>query len=350
MSNITSPSSSPAPGSSMTHRNSRNPFVFDAGDVPIRVSYKGEVRVGKVCSQALIHGSAVWKKFVFPPWNVSRIDHSLPESSKSAVKSCSSTGSFEEINFIEDDGEALLVLMNIIHLKHRLVPRKLQFSTLLQIAVLCEKYMCVQLVQPWLKTWNDNLELRSKYPLAEQVLYTHWVFGQEEEFEKIAKAMVLDVKTSEKGERLNKYKWLWAEPYPPDIVEHIFRIRQQTITNLLAIPYAMVSKYERTNDNICQLGDISGEDNACDAISWGSLTRGMQLAGLWPIKPSEQIYLSVDEVVSAIESIHIYHFHTHTDCGKSNFQQDVARVLRRIESPVMEAHRRHMARQREGVD
>lgn len=112
----------------------------------------------------------------------------------------------------------------------------------------------------------------------------------------------------------------------------------------------MVAKYEKTNDNICQLGDISGEDNACDAISWGSITRGMQLAGLWPIKPAEQVYLSVDEVASAIESIHIYHFHTHLECGKPNFQEDVARVLRRIESPVMDSHRRHMARQLEEME
>ncbi|PVH77242.1 hypothetical protein DL98DRAFT_424052 [Cadophora sp. DSE1049] len=121
------------------------------------------------------------------------------------------------MNCTEDDGDALLVLMNIIHLKLRQIPKRLQFSVLLQVAVLCDKYLCVELVQPWLKTWTDNLELRSKYPMAEQVLYTHWVFGQEEEFEKVAKAMVLEVKTNEDGQRLNKYKWLWKEPFPPGI-------------------------------------------------------------------------------------------------------------------------------------
>ena len=130
------------------------------------------------------------------------------------------------------------------------------------------------------------------------------------------------------------------------ITENIRRIRKETVEKFLAIPSAMVAKYERTNDNLCQLGDVSGEDNACDAISWGSLTRGMQLAGLWPIKPAEEVYLSVDEVASAIESIHIYYFHTHLTCGKINFHEDVARVMRRIENPVMEAQKIHMARQR----
>lgn len=117
----------------------------------------------------------------------------------------------------EDDGEALLVLMNIIHLKHRRIPKRLQFSTFLQVAVLCDKYLCVELVQPWLKTWTDNLELRSKYPMAEQILYTHWVFGQEEEFEKLAQSMVLEVKTNDEGQHLNKYGWLWEDPCPPEI-------------------------------------------------------------------------------------------------------------------------------------
>lgn len=121
------------------------------------------------------------------------------------------------MDFREDDGEALLVFFKIVHLKHRLVPERLQFSLLLEVAKLCEKYLCVELVQPWLKTWTDNLELRSKYPLAEQILYTHWVFGQEEEFEKVARMIVTEVKTNEDGQLLNKYGWLWSEPFPPGV-------------------------------------------------------------------------------------------------------------------------------------
>ncbi|KAH9209119.1 hypothetical protein DL95DRAFT_414153 [Leptodontidium sp. 2 PMI_412] len=358
MSNPSNSSSSTDSGLRMAGQTLPNPFLFDAGDVQILVSYKEKPLVGMICSQALLHASPVLKKFIFPPWKVAPPFLPLPKSetestesprarrSTLAVISTSSQAPFATIDCTEDDGEAVLVLLNIIHLKHRLVPKRLQFSILLQVAVLCEKYMCVDLVQPWLSTWTDNLKFRTKYPMAEQVLYTHWVFGQEEEFETVAKSILLEVKTNKDGQLLNKYGWLWSEPFPPGIAENIFRIRKETIESLLAIPHAMVSKYEKTNDNLCQLGDVTGEDNACDGTSWGSLTRGMQIAGLWPIKPVDEVYLSIDEIASAIESIHIYYLHTHHGCGKSNFHQEVGRALRRIENPVMDSHKIHMARQR----
>lgn len=189
-----------------------NPFLFDAGDVQILVNYKEKPLVGMICSQALLHASPMLKKFIFPPWKVAPPFLPLPKSetestesprarrSTLAVISTSSQAPFATIDCTEDDGEAVLVLLNIIHLKQRLVPKRLQFSILLQVAVLCEKYMCVDLVQPWLSTWTDNLKFRTKYPMAEQVLYTHWVFGQEEEFETVAKSILLEVKTNKDGQ------------------------------------------------------------------------------------------------------------------------------------------------------
>ncbi|KAG4438574.1 hypothetical protein IFR05_005949 [Cadophora sp. M221] len=337
MSNPSNSSSSTDSGLRMAGQTPSNPFLFDAGDVQILINYKEKILVGMICSQALLHASPVLKKLIFPPWKVAppfppvpKSEAELTESPKVrrstlAVTSTSSKAPFATIDCIEDDGEAVL--------------RPSTSS--------CDvrKYMCVDLVKPWISTWTDNLEFRTKYRMAEQVLYTHWVFVKEEEFEMVAKAILLEVKTSKYGQLLNKYGWIWSDPFPQGIAANIFRIQRETIESLLAIPYAMVSKYERTNDNLCQLGDVAGEDNACDGTSWGSLTRRMQIAGLWPIKSIDEVYLSVEELASAIESIHIYYFHAHHNCGNSNFHKEVARVLRKIESPVMDMHRVHMARQ-----
>ncbi|KAL2070182.1 hypothetical protein VTL71DRAFT_13208 [Oculimacula yallundae] len=348
MSNSSNSSSLIAPGQRMEGQSSSgNPFVFEGGDVRVLVVYKEQPLVGMICSQCLIHASLVLKRFIFPPWRVAPpFVHSLEFSSllppSFNIVSTSPQAPFAEIDCSEDDGDALLVLLNIIHLKHAHIPKRLQFSVLLQVAALCDKYMCVELVQPWLAVWTEKLEFRSKYPMAEQVLFTHWVFGQEQEFELVAKTMVLECKTNEHGQLLNKYNWLWSDPFPPGIAENVLRIRNDTVKALLATPYQMVSKYEKTNDNICQLGDVDGEDNACDGASWGSLTRGMQLASLWPIKPADEVYMSIEEVADAIESIHIYHFVAHHHCGPTNFHAEVTRVLGRIENPVLDIHRRHM--------
>ncbi|KAH7355427.1 hypothetical protein BKA65DRAFT_475866 [Rhexocercosporidium sp. MPI-PUGE-AT-0058] len=237
----------------------------------------------------------------------------------------SSQAPFATIDYREEDRAAVLVLLNIIHLKHRLIPKRLQFSILLQVAVRCEKYMCVELVQPWLSTWTDKLEFRTQYPIAEHVLFTHWVFGQEEEFEKVLKAMVLEVKLNKDGQLLNDNNWLRCEPFPAGIAENILRIRKETIENLLAIPHTKISNLE---------------------MSLAKTMPAMEHLGAALHVPIEQIYLSVDEVASAIESIHIYYFHTHHNCGNANFHQEVVRVLGRIENPVMDVHKRHMASQR----
>lgn len=40
-----------------------NTFVFEAGDIQIRVTYTNQALVGNVCSQALIQASSAWKVF-----------------------------------------------------------------------------------------------------------------------------------------------------------------------------------------------------------------------------------------------------------------------------------------------
>jgi len=163
--------------------STHNPFAFEAGDIDIRIDYRNERMVGKVCSQALIQASPVWKKFLIPPW--------AKETSKVEVK---------EIGCSEDNGEALLILLNIAHLKFTAVPRHLSYDVLFQIAILIDEYQCIQLVSPWVDSWMANEKAESKLPGQEGWLFIAWVFGRENILEGLSKMLVFTAKVNEKGE------------------------------------------------------------------------------------------------------------------------------------------------------
>ena len=59
----------------------------------------------------------------------------------------------EEVDFSDDNGEALLILLRIAHLRFHDTPTTLAYQTLLQVAVLCDQYQCINLVRPWLPQW-----------------------------------------------------------------------------------------------------------------------------------------------------------------------------------------------------
>jgi len=120
-----------------------NPFTFSTGDTKILVTYQGNKIQGLVSSHSLCQASPVWKNFIYPPW-----------TTQGAVGD--NTDETKSINCIEDDGEALLVLMDIVHLEFQKVPEILPEKTPCQVAFLCEQYQCVRIVAPCVEGWVEG--------------------------------------------------------------------------------------------------------------------------------------------------------------------------------------------------
>ncbi|CZR64669.1 uncharacterized protein PAC_14567 [Phialocephala subalpina] len=132
------------------------------------------------------------------------------------------------IDFTEDDSVALLLLLNIAHLKFRRIPDQLPYKLLLQVAILCDQYDCVDLVRPWLKDtlWLRDEQLEFSRMSQRQWLFIAWVFGRDRVFEQAA---ILLVKLTTRGS-----VWLTLSPMPPGIVESILSHRLRLIAELLA--------------------------------------------------------------------------------------------------------------------
>ena len=140
-------------------------------------------------------------------------------------------------------------------------------------------------------------------------------------------------------------------------LENISAVRQATIDKLLDIPYAHVDRYENANDIICRR---KSRQKDCDALVYGSLIRGLQIAGLWPRKKPEEIHISIDQLASTLDSLEIFVLpdidsgyrhdyrtnHNHASCSVHNFKQQVHTALSGIPYPVLDSHYRHMEAQR----
>lgn len=160
-----------------------------------------------VSSYALVFASPVWKNFVRPPF------HRLASGEEDVVAPQN-----KQIDFSEDNGEALLLLLHIAHLQFNKLPSQLPFNILVAVAVLCDKYDCAGLVKPWLPLWLVNEESQSMEPDHEEWLFIAWVFGREKTFRELAAKLVTEVKISEEGDCLTPTGKMMPDLMPPDII------------------------------------------------------------------------------------------------------------------------------------
>ncbi|KAG4433038.1 hypothetical protein IFR05_011477 [Cadophora sp. M221] len=318
-----------------------HPFDFPAGDAQMLVTYKNQAITCLVCSQALVCASPVWKKFLFPPW----------------VPAPAPTTGPRQIDCSEDDGEALLILLNILHLKFKDVPIRLGYKVLIQVAVLCDQYICVSIAKPWIDGWMREVEtdLVAKNFVTPHMLFACWVLGREATFETLAQKLILELRMDKQGRWRSRRGWLVEipEPMPSHIMDNIKRIRLETIEALLRVPYSAVIKFKRTKKVLCKMSHIASDDSHCDGSTLGTIIRGLDLADLEYGTEAADIMMSIEEVAAAIDDIHIYHLQhdparplvDHSVCHARNFQEGVANVLRIVESPVEDSHREHMRAQ-----
>lgn len=166
-------------------------FSFDAGDVTIKILENDEVFTGKVNSTAMMLASPVWKKFLFPPW-------------------ANGTEPVRELDFTEDDSDALLLLLKIVHPQCANLPAttfRLPLGLNTDMAILCDQYNCLPLVKPWIQSPSPNwftgltefadrysksafdiFDPQQNYPC--RALFAYRVFGMEESFDKVSVALL----------------------------------------------------------------------------------------------------------------------------------------------------------------
>ncbi|CAG8954709.1 hypothetical protein HYFRA_00004632 [Hymenoscyphus fraxineus] len=299
-------------------------FEFPGGDIRIRVSRKDDTTFeGKVCSQSMGLGGPVFKNMVFKP---SENENEPPKV-------------VDELDFTEDDAATLLIILNIIHLKFRSVPRReLSYRKLLAMAQICDKYNCVPLVELFLSGWLDGEDYEPNYDNRENWLYIAYVFGRDETFATLAVNMVKNATVGE-DQLLTRTSKMFVDPMPEGILESIKTTRAAVIQALLDVWYEYTNSYMDKYTTICKEGN-----KKCDAMAWGSIVFALKDQGLWPEKKATDISMSINELASNLLSLQVITFDRkgHRKCLKTNINDKIETVLKEIPSPVLNVHEKHM--------
>jgi len=99
----------------------------------------------------------------------------------------------EAFQMIEDEPNALLILLDIAHLNYDRIPPSISFPTLLQLSILCDKYDTVKLVRRHITEWITAVKAFKPIcnPESEEWLFIAWVFGDQAIYGSLSKDLVL---------------------------------------------------------------------------------------------------------------------------------------------------------------
>ncbi|KAJ8059604.1 hypothetical protein OCU04_011259 [Sclerotinia nivalis] len=296
-----------------------HPFVFDNGDGDVRakVFYEGREVSFKLSSHALSFASPVWKKLIFPPFPLptSRTDGEEPNSKKSCVANEPFTDI--ELDFTEDNAEALLVLLRIAYLQFSTVPSNLPYVILYNVTVICDKYNCTKLVKPWLKDWLKDEQYEAHLPRQEGWLWIAYCFGRRKLFYDMVNVLVLSAcighdnecliieenfaSTSGTEVEVNSYP-LEEEgcPLPPGMTEEILAIRTTMVNRLFRSLHFIMDGLLSNSAAFSRSCRLWCEET-CRSVLFGILARKLKSYGLWPIPDAETVVESPYELYKIIQ-------------------------------------------------
>lgn len=185
------------------------------GDLYLAVGPDG--RAFQVDSRAIIRASEVWKKMVSPPPPLS-LDPTHPRNKEIILTRAiplQLTGGWAEsrpaegawvVELSGDDPRAMEVVLHIIHLNNRHIPRRLSGEELFNVATLVDLYQVGGCLGLWAKTWCEPAvrELKGQAVQFEfqdllRLTWIGWVFGNRVIFERAVNKLVLEVEIDGEG-------------------------------------------------------------------------------------------------------------------------------------------------------
>ncbi len=114
------------------------------------------------------------------------------------------TTTFEDgiqvITLEDDDFQTMEIIMNAIHLQSHLVPRKVTFQQLDDIAILCDKYDLRRSLGPWPDLWSEDHLALVQIEGFERWLFIASAFENAKVHIVITRRLILNAGLSEVGE------------------------------------------------------------------------------------------------------------------------------------------------------
>ncbi|KAF2185227.1 hypothetical protein K469DRAFT_500499, partial [Zopfia rhizophila CBS 207.26] len=123
------------------------------------------------------------------------------------------------IAFDQDDPHMLLVVLNIVHFRFKELPGSLGFGQLVELARICQRYDLVGIMKPFLPQWTRRFQDSILNPGREKWLLIAHQFGYVDDFERIARHLVVHCTVNGEGRLVSlNGKVLLEEEFPPTTI------------------------------------------------------------------------------------------------------------------------------------
>ncbi|PVH85230.1 hypothetical protein DL98DRAFT_483721 [Cadophora sp. DSE1049] len=238
------------------------------------------------------------------------------------------------IHLPDDDSDAMVILLNIIHGRTRQVPRKIDFENdlLTELATLVDYYQLYEVTELFSDTWlrdstrGKRLWTEYRHSTALRWLWISWVFQDAPLFQDITKLMEGEgegdseyVDGASSGESGLRQEYADRLPIPSAVLDTIRRQRDVAISTAIDVVYDLIAKYSGPNFTCEALTDENGGSlrgdhrRTCVTLVLGSLVKGARQANIWP-RPEKPPYdFTFDTLVLAIRDIRISTLCSQTD-------------------------------------
>ncbi|KAF8847697.1 hypothetical protein BDZ45DRAFT_811387 [Acephala macrosclerotiorum] len=317
-------------------------YLDDNGDLRLRVTAEkeGHSQDFVVCSRALMRLSPVFKVLLSGGFEESR-----PTEGEWIVA------------LPDDDREALLTLLNIIHGRFGMVPDKPRLEELYRILCVANKYDMTEAVRPWAGNWAKLAEEAQREKTGgnpAMLTFVAWELGRQELYAKIVQKFVGECSIDENG-RLTTPKGLCLEDYdhigPLDLLEKIGESRRTVVQSVLDL-FHDFSRTLLDGDHCHQRTTAAKDSIFCDYIIFGSLCRAtFKIRGSLLPESADDIAESANCFCSSAQNIinSIICISNHGNCNPApslGKKLDEVLVLSQ-EMIVTASHKRYMKKQRQ---
>ncbi|KAF3893146.1 BTB domain-containing protein [Trichophyton interdigitale] len=220
-----------------------------------KASSHGEEEISiRVSSRHLILASSVFRAM---------LEHRFGES-----QTLHTVGSVE-IPLPEDDPDAFLILLKIIHGHLRQVPLQVDLQTLTQLAILVDKYELHERIEVFTGFWFGNLISTIPNCYTDDIpswTCVCWVFNKPEEFKRVTRLILRH------GRGTLTFKEL---PVPSFVADAINSRREEAIRRIISSLIGHLDDY--LENEHCSF--------ECDALMVGALTKRLRAFNILPHRP-----------------------------------------------------------------
>ncbi|PQE27457.1 hypothetical protein CJF31_00009080 [Rutstroemia sp. NJR-2017a BVV2] len=224
-----------------------------------------------------------------------------------------------EVPLPEDDPDALKILVDVIHSRHKHVPKKVDLDLLTHVAILVDKYRLHEAVELYSDIWIKGLLPTVPKSIQGgdavlQWLCIAWVFELEEEFAKMSRVLMAEgCDSAENILRRSK----WDLPIPDSVIELIESERQCGLNTATSVLKLTIEQYQTSTSANCSsipasshssptAAEILAHRERCDSMVLGSLIREAVAAGLYPLPQAPYTGFSNDGFYRKLEAFRIW--------------------------------------------